>query len=225
MTQFNALLRRQTDRGRPYLTSVAHDARVELSVTTFTNAADKVANALLNEGLADAGDALAVHLPWHWQRAVWCAGAWLIGASVLPWGDPRTADVTIADPRHSVELAQRDVPNLITVSLHPLGLGNASDVPPTAIDGTALVRVQPDVFLGDPDAPDGTALIMDEVRWSPTECLAQADALPSNQRLALQESMSPTDWIVPVWYPVLGTGSVVMAVEGVDIAAERAVLL
>jgi uncharacterized protein (TIGR03089 family) len=182
MTEFNSLLRRQTDRGRPYLTTVDFDARTELSVTSFTNAADKVANALLSEGLADFGDGIAVHLPWHWQRSVWCAGAWLIGARVLPWGDPERADVTVADAATSATLAPLGVQNLVSVSLHPLGLGNPAEVPSGAIDGTALVRVQPDDFLGDPNAPDGTALVMGDVSWTPSECLAQAERLPGNQR-------------------------------------------
>jgi uncharacterized protein (TIGR03089 family) len=223
MTQFNALLRRQTDRGRPYLTMVGIDSRSELSVTSFTNAADKVANALLSEGLADAGDDIAVHLPWHWQRSVWCAGAWLIGACVLPGGDPQQADVTIADAETSATLAPLGVQNLVTVSLHPLGLGNPAEVPSGALDGTALVRVQPDDFLGDPNAPDGMALVMGDFSWTQSECIAQADRLPSNQRLALREGLTAMDWILPVWYPVVGTGSVVLAVDGADITAEKAV--
>jgi uncharacterized protein (TIGR03089 family) len=223
MTEFNSLLRRQTDRSRPYLTTVDFDARTELSVTSFTNAADKVANALLSEGLADAGDRIAVHLPWHWQRSVWCAGAWLIGACVLPWGDPEQADVTVADAATSATLAPLGVQNLVTVSLHPLGLGNPTEVPSGAIDGTALVRVQPDDFLGDPNAQDGTALVMGDVSWTPSECLAQAERLPSDQRLALREGLTAMDWVLPVWYPVVGTGSIVLAVDGVDITAEKAV--
>lgn len=221
MTQFNALLRGQTDRSRPYVTFLAEAARVELSVTSFANAADKIANALLSEGFADSGDQIAIHVPWHWQRSVWCAGAWLIGAGVVPWGNGQDASCTVADPLTSAKLSEEHHRNLLTVSLHPLGLGSPSDIPRGAIDATALVRIQPDVFLGDPSAPDDVALTMDGSVWTQSDCIVQAQALPKNQRIGMREAENPMSWILPVWYPAVGSGSVVLASLDVDVTAER----
>jgi uncharacterized protein (TIGR03089 family) len=221
MTRYNELVRSQQVPARPYLTSLTADARVELSVTSFRNGADKVANALLSEFGCDAGDRIAIHLPWHWQRSVWAAGSWLVGMTVVPFGDPFSSDLTVASPQISRELLDTGAHNIATITLHPLGLAAPDEVPPGAADATALARVQPDTFLGDPQSPD--AVLVDEGQhlWSVAATTSLVDQYPPGQRVAIAPGEDPAHWLIPVWYPVLSGGSVVMFEPGVNLLAEK----
>lgn len=223
MTRYCTLLARQTEQSRPFLTAVGIDTRVELSVASFTNAANKIANALLAEDLADASDAIGLSLPWHWQRFTWCAGAWLIGATVVPWAAPDECRVLVADPTTARELGSATRTPVITVSLHPLGLGDPSDVPTGAIDGTSIVRAQPDAFLGDPSSSAGTLLMLNGQSFDEADAESLAEQCPPGQRIALRPDDDARHWLVPNWYPLLGGGSVVIAERGADISAERAI--
>lgn len=225
MTAYRDRLQAQTPRTRPYLTFLDADGRVELSVASFANGADKVANALLDEFDGGAGTRLAVHLPWHWQRCVWSAGAWLIGGVVEPYGPVASADVIAADPISARALAEsfpaaRD--RIVTVSLHPLGLGRLEDVAPGTVDGTALVRMQPDTFTGDPSASDAEAFRMNDIVLSQTEILDDRrwEEFPDGARVRVLETDPIASWLAPVWLPVVRQAHVVMTTAGVDDAAE-----
>ena len=225
MTRYCTLLHRQTEQSRPFLTSVNPVTRIELSVASFTNAANKIANALLSEDLADASDSIGMYLPWHWQRFTWCAGAWLIGATVVPWARPADCRVLIADPGTARELRGATRTPVITVTLHPLGLGQPGEVPDGAIDGTAIVRAQPDMFLGDPSTPTGTLLTLAHDAFSVDDAHLFAEECPPGQRIALRPGDDARHWLVPTWYPLLAGGSVVIADTEADISAERALEL
>jgi uncharacterized protein (TIGR03089 family) len=225
MTAYRDCLLAQSPIMRPYLTFLGADGRVELSVATFTNGADKVANALLNEFACDAGATIAVHLPWHWQRCVWSAGAWMIGGVVEPFGPVLSADVIAADPITARNLADefptaRD--RIVTVSLHPLGLGTSEDVAPGTHDGTALVRMQPDTFLGDPTASGAEAFRLDDVTLSQDEIRNHHlwEQVPNGARARVTEGGPIASWLAPVWLPVVRQAHVVMTTAGVDDAAE-----
>lgn len=225
MTRYCTLLHRQTEQSRPLLTSVDSDARIELSVASFTNAANKIANALLAEELADVSDPIGLHLPWHWQRFTWCAGAWLVGANVVPWAAPTDCAVLIADPSAARALCSATRTPVIAVSLHPLGLGQPSEVPDGAIDGIALVRAQPDAFLGDPNAAGNTVLTLGNEAFADDDALAIAEQCPPGERIALRPGDDAVHWLVPTWYPLLAGGAVVIADNVADISAERAIEL
>lgn len=222
MTTYNTLMRQLTDPGRPFLTFVASTVRIELSGTTFRNAADKIANGLLAEGLVESGDVIGLHLPWHWQRFTWCAGAWLIGATIVPWGEPADVSCVVADPMTAGDLASRAHTPVIVVTMHPFGLGSPEEVPPGAIDGTVLTRTQPDRFLGDPTAADAPLLQIAGARITAGDASAFVEAYPAGERLALRPGEDALHWIVPTWYPMVREGSIVCADENSDISAERA---
>jgi uncharacterized protein (TIGR03089 family) len=225
MTAYWDRMQAQTPRTRPCLTFLGVDGRVELSVASFANGADKVANALIDEFTCEVGARIAVHLPWHWQRAVWSAGTWLIGGVVEPFGAVASADVIVADPATARVLAG-NVPaardRIVTLSLHPLGLGRPEDVAPGTVDGTALVRMQPDTFGGDPHASDAEAFRMDDFVLSQTEILTDGrwEQIPDGARVRVLDMDPIAGWLAPVWLPVVRQAHVVMTTAGVDDAAE-----
>jgi uncharacterized protein (TIGR03089 family) len=211
MTSYAQALGALRDPARPYLTQLEPDFRTELSVATFTNGVAKAANALAAELDCGPGSHIAIALPWHWQRAIWSAAAWWIGACVSTSQDVGDVDLVIADARAAPVDA-------VVVSLHPLGL--AEDVPDGCIDGTSLARIQPDVFLGDPAAPDGPALRIADQEFDQAALMAAINALPqTGARTAVSPGKGSMTWIAPVWLPVLRPTSVVMVTDGVSAAA------
>jgi len=207
MTMYAQLLDAVRDTSRPYLTQLTPSTRTELSVATFRNGAIKAANALIAWD-CEPGSVVAVHLPWHWQRAVWCAGAWLLGVEVAPWADQ--GDVILADPKGAAHLFGF----VAAVSLHPLGLPEA--VPPGTEDAVSIARGQPDVFLGAP-AADGPALRDADRTLMQSDLASIARDTPCGQRVGVRDDA--LGWISPVWLPVVHDTSVVMIEDGVDVAA------
>jgi len=131
------------------------------------------------------------------------------------------ADLTVASPLISRALIDQGAPHITTVTLHPLGLAGPDDVPPGAADGTALTRIQPDTFLGDPQAADGILLDDGAREWSLQDCLDLVGQYPPGQRLALSTGDDAAHWLIPPWYPLLSEGSVVMYEPGVNLQAEK----
>lgn len=206
MTSYARALESVRDRARPYLTQVAPDFRTELSVATFANGVAKAANALADEFDVQPGTDIGIRLPWHWQRAVWCAAAWWLGACVHPNDDE--LPLVVCD-------AASAVPDAIVVSLHPLGL--AQPVPDGCVDGTSLVRMQPDVFLTDAGMPDAVALREDGTDFTQQELIELLDGVPTG-RIAVSAHAGVLSWVAPVWLPVLDNSSVVMVADDVDAA-------
>ena len=209
MTSYAQALGAVRDPARPYLTQVDPGFRTELSVATFTNGVAKAANALEAEFDCGPGCRIGIALPWHWQRVVWTAAAWWVGACVYP--NDRSVDLVITD-------AAAASPDAVVVSLHPLGL--AEPVPDGCIDGTSLARIQPDVFLGDPSALDGPALHTGDLDLDQAALIALVGGLPdTGARTAVRAGVGLLEWIAPVWLPVLRATSVVMVSADVTATA------
>src|SRR3954464_887310 len=107
--------------------------RTELSGTTLANWVAKTANLLQDEFDVGPGSTVAVALPVHWQTAAVLLAVWSCGAAVLDTapedaGRLAAVDVVLAAqdrlPALEEELAG-DGPELLGLSLHPLGLGMA----------------------------------------------------------------------------------------------------
>ena len=107
------------DGARPLVTFYdgATGERIELSVRTFDNWVCKVANLLGDELMLEAGGAIAVDLPAHWQSAVVVAGAWAAGLRVIE--DADAADVLVVGPHRERDPAPGVA--VLAVSLRPLG--------------------------------------------------------------------------------------------------------
>lgn len=150
----------------PLLTSYddATGDRVELSAATLANWVAKTANLLQDEFDIGPGSTVAVALPVHWQTAAVLLAAWSCGAAVLDTAvedDDRLAgaDLVLADRARLP--AVEDVlatggPELLGLSLHPLGLG-MTGYAGAARDFALEVRAQGDFFSPwqppDPAAP------------------------------------------------------------------------
>jgi len=138
--------------------------RVELSATTLANWVAKTANLLQEEFDVGPGSTVAVALPVHWQTAAALLAVWSCGATVLDTAaedDGHLADVAVVLTTQErivalEEAGGQDGPELLGLSLHPLGLG-MSGYAGTARDFALEVRAQGDVFLPymppDPDSP------------------------------------------------------------------------
>jgi uncharacterized protein (TIGR03089 family) len=139
--------------------------RTELSATTLANWVAKTANLLQEEFDVGPGSTVAVSLPVHWQTAAVLLGVWSCGAAVLDTAgedDDRfaEADVVLAAADRLPPLEEQDLPELMGLSLHPLGLGMAGYVGP-ARDFALEVRAHGDVFTPwQPPDPTGPGLLL-----------------------------------------------------------------
>lgn len=197
----------------PLLTFVADNgARTELSAITLANNVAKAANALRDEALLDPGARVSLHIPWHWQRAVWALACWAVDATVVPFGAPDDAALVLAGPEQAPALVGGT--EVWVVSLHPFGLPNAS-VPPGSQDAATIARAQPDAF-----APWGpcrsTALGSDDQG----ALIARARTMSVARRFAVAGEPPTVDaqLLLPTLVPLVHDASIVM-VEGSDQAA------
>ncbi|HEX2075358.1 MAG TPA: TIGR03089 family protein [Geodermatophilus sp.] len=145
-----AALRR--DAAAPLVTFYddATGERVELSGATLANWVAKTANLLQEEFDVGPGSTVAVALPVHWQTAAVLLAVWSCGATVLDTAaedDGRLAgtDVVLAAQDRLAPLEEQDLPELLGLSLHPLGLGMTGYAGP-ARDFALEVRAHGDVF-------------------------------------------------------------------------------
>lgn len=144
------------DGARPLVTYYddASGERIELSVATFDNWVAKTAG-LLRDGLsAEPGDRVALLLPAHWQSLVWAAATWAVGGCLTT--QPNPAEVAVVGPD---TLAAADAPEVVALSLRPLGGRFSDPLPPGVLDYALEVPGYPDQ-LGPyvPPAPDAPAL-------------------------------------------------------------------
>ncbi|MBB3678227.1 TIGR03089 family protein [Modestobacter versicolor] len=139
--------------------------RTELSATTLANWVAKTGNLLQEEFDVGPGSTVAVALPVHWQTAAVLLGVWSCGAAVLDTAgedDDRfaAADVVLADADRLPPLEEQGLPELMGLSLHPMGLGMAGYVGP-ARDFALEVRAHGDVFSPwQPADPAGPGLVL-----------------------------------------------------------------
>ena len=198
--------------GQPFLTSIdAQGFRTELSGVTLLNAVAKNAGALVDEADLEPGSTIAIYLPWHWQRVTWTLAAWTIGAVVLAHSDAASADLVLTDLASVDSLKDADEPWV--VSMHPLGLVEAG-LPTNVIDATGLSRMQPDALLVPPATGDDLAIVIDDQSLNRIAALQWvASKLPdtSDRVLINQPAVNdPAAWLIPVLFPLLGSGSVIM---------------
>jgi uncharacterized protein (TIGR03089 family) len=163
-TPADLLAARVRDAGPAPLVTFYDDVsaeRTELSATTLANWVAKTANLLADEFDVGPGSTVALALPVHWQTAAVLLGVWSCGAAVLDTAgedDDRfaSADVVLAAADRLPPLEEQELPELMGLSLHPLGLGMAGYVGP-ARDFALEVRAHGDVFTAlqpiDPTAP------------------------------------------------------------------------
>lgn len=200
------------DGSHPLVTyyDVESGERTELSATSFGNWVDKTANFIVDELGLGAGDTIALPLlqtrPGHWVTLVWAMAVWQAGVALVI--NEEDADAHVVGPEGVNELANQ----LVACSLHPLGLGFSTELPPSVIDYGVEVRSQPDVWLGAPAAAVSPAW-----RFDGSE-LSQADLTRIEVPLAQRRLITPGEaWetlrdalVAPV---IAGGSSVIVAGE------------
>ncbi|HEX6233593.1 MAG TPA: TIGR03089 family protein [Jiangellaceae bacterium] len=188
------------DGSRPFATFYddATGERVELSVATFDNWVAKTAG-LLRDGLgAQPGDRVALLLPPHWQALVWACACWAVGTTVVAGADAaKSADVAIVGP-DTLEAAA-EVPEVVAVSLLPLGGRFTEALPAGVLDYAVEVPAYPDRLTPYLPPSDGDpALEVDGVRTSfgalTDTALQHATALGAGSGARL---LVPADDLVP----------------------------
>lgn len=152
-----ALLR---DPARPLITFYddATDERTELSVATFGNWVAKTANLLQDDLAAEPGTRVALHLPVHWQSAVWLAACWAVGAVAHPGATDADVTVTTAEGTPPGP----GTGDTVVLGLGPLGLPVPGRTPPAppALDYDAEIHGHADRFLPHtPPRPQAAALV------------------------------------------------------------------
>jgi uncharacterized protein (TIGR03089 family) len=234
-----AALRR--DAATPLVTAYddATGERVELSGTTLANWVAKTANLLQDEFDVGPGSTVALALPVHWQTAAVLLGVWSCGATVLDTaaeddGRLDAADVVLAAQDRLAPLEEQDLPDLLGLSLHPLGLGMTGYAGP-ARDFALEVRAHGDVFSPyvppDPAAPGllagGLELTLGGLVAAATE-LAGRLGVTDGDRLLVDDTTAveagPVAWLLA---PLAAGASIVLcrnadpAALGGRAAAER----
>jgi uncharacterized protein (TIGR03089 family) len=143
------------DGSRPFVTFYddATGERVELSVATFDNWVAKTAG-LLRDGLsAQPGDRVALLLPPHWQTLVWACAGWAVGTTVLLDPDAAaSADVAVAGPESMA--GAMSAPEVIALSLRPLGGRFTAPLPAGVLDYAVEVPAYPDLLVPYTAPPD-----------------------------------------------------------------------
>lgn len=216
--------RRRASAGSPVLTFVdlAHGERTELSAASLENAAAKIANALREEFELEPGAVLGLHVPQHWQRAAWCAGAWTAGCVVSPGGSGPEVDLVVATAAGAAELVDlgRARP-VVVVSMHPFGLPLTHELPPGCIDATLAVRQQPDAYLFAPPDPGNEALRVDGRRLTQQEAfdsaadLAREWGLVAGGRLLVDAGLDDAEaWLGALAVPLVAEASVLLVGGG-----------
>jgi uncharacterized protein (TIGR03089 family) len=130
--------------------------RVELSALTLANWVAKTANLLQDEFDVRPGSRVAVVLPPHWQTAAVLLGVWSCGGTVVTTagedvGALDAVDVVLVEQdrlqavTEALEEGGGPLPELMGLSLHPLGAGMTGYVGP-ARDFALEVRTHGDHF-------------------------------------------------------------------------------
>ncbi|MFI5809053.1 TIGR03089 family protein [Streptomyces sp. NPDC051561] len=167
-----------TDPGRPLVTFYddATGERVELSVATLANWVAKTANLLQGDLSAGPGDRLALHLPAHWQTAVWLLACASVGVEADVRGKPEAADVVVSGP-DALEAARAGRGERVALALRPLGGRFVPQPPEGFADYAVEVPSQGDQFAPfAPVDPDEVALVVDGTQLTAAELVERARA-------------------------------------------------
>jgi uncharacterized protein (TIGR03089 family) len=201
--------------------------RVELSAATLANWVAKTANLLQDEFDVGPGRTVAVSLPVHWQTAAVLLAVWSCGATVLDTaaeddGRLDDADVVLAAQDRLPALEELDLPDLLGLSLHPLGLGMAGYAGP-ARDYALEVRTQADVFVPySPPGPADPGLVVGELTFTleglttTAEELGRRLGIASGDRVLVDERVAteagPVAWLLAP----LGAGASIVLCRNTD---------
>lgn len=220
MTPYAALLARtREDPASPLLTyrQLASGERMELSSASLANAVAKTAGLLRDELSAVPGSIVGVHLPLHWQRAVWLGACAATGAVFAAEADPRDCDVCVVD-RARIDLLGT-APEDVLVSLAPFGLPEPEGAPTGVVDAAVAMRSHPDTFVPY-DAPEDSAPLLlqqgvaiahgDAVDMAGAE-LARRGIAPGT-RFAITEADPQAD-LLCLAGPLAGRSSVVLVAD------------
>jgi uncharacterized protein (TIGR03089 family) len=141
----------RADPGRPLITFYDDSGRVELSVATFDNWVNKIANLLTDELMLDPGARFTVELPTHWQSTVVMVGGWTAGLTLVHDRAAAPVDLRVIDAAAlSSVAANPDADQVLVSSMHPLGLRVTDPLPPGWLDFGVEVPPQPDQLLAGP---------------------------------------------------------------------------
>jgi uncharacterized protein (TIGR03089 family) len=137
------------DPGRPLVTFYdgSSGERVELSVKTFDNWVNKVANLFVDELMLDPGDGVRVRLPTHWQSTVLLLGVWTAGLRLVADDAPGSqAAASVVGPTAAAHAGAYDG-QVVVCSLRPLGGPCTEPIPAGWLDFAVTVPGQPDALL------------------------------------------------------------------------------
>jgi uncharacterized protein (TIGR03089 family) len=210
--------------------------RVELSGTTLANWVAKTANLLQDEFDVGPGSTVALALPVHWQTAAVLLAVWSCGAAVLDTaaedeGRLAGVDVVLAAQDRLAALEEEladDGPELLGLSLHPLGLGMAGYLG-QARDFALEVRGHGDSFTpSQPVDPTGPGLLLGELELT-LGALGQAAGelagrlgIAEGDRVLLDERTAteagPVAWLLA---PLAAGASLVIVRNAVSSALDR----
>ena len=209
MTPYAALQARvRRAPSQPLLTfyDLATGERMELSAASLDNAVAKTAGLLRDELDVVPGERVGVHLPLHWQRAVWWAACDAVGAEFVPEGSPDGVDVCVVDRDHlGIAGSARDT---VLVSLQPFGLPSREPVPVGVIDHAVAARAHPDVFVPFIEPRDDAAM-------RAAEELSQTRGLQSGARVLVRDDDRDRDLLML---------AVPLALEGTSVLVRNAAL-
>ena len=186
MVTFSAVLADQLrrDPGRPLVTFYddATGERIELSVTTYANWVAKTASLAQDELDLTRGDRVRIDLPTHWLGPVWLGAALALGLTIVSDGE---VDLVVCGP-DGVDEYGGSGPQVVALSLRPMGARFADPLPQGVLDYGAVVLGMPDAFTPY-DPPEG-----DDAGWDTT---TQADLLAaaSDAELVLEGHRLLTD--------------------------------
>jgi len=160
---------------RPLVTyyDLATGERTELSARSFLNWVDKTSNLLVDELQLGPGAVIDVELarsaPGHWVTLVIELAAWQVGATVrMQTAAGPAADLLVLGPDwETTDIYPADA--VLACSLHPLGLGFSTPLPPALTDFSLAVRGQSDLHLPTPLAGSEVAWVDDNRRLTQTD--------------------------------------------------------
>lgn len=207
------------DSAAPFVTWVGPDAaRTELSLRTYENNVAKAANLLRDDADLGPGGVVALHLPLHWQAAVWLGACALVGATAAIGLDPSQADVAVLGPE-ALDLPQAAL--TLASSLHPFGMPFTSPLPPGVLDAATEVRMHGDRFTPYGDVVATTPwLTVGATSWTQSEGLHAAAALadelglqPGGRLLVAATEIDAQTVLALVALPLVLRGSVVLLTD------------
>jgi uncharacterized protein (TIGR03089 family) len=213
----------RADPARPLLTFYddATGERAELSVATYANWVAKTANLLVDGLGAGPGDLVALHLPCHWQAAVWLGACWATGTVAAPGAlEADVAVVAVDEPADGVAAAAVSSPDVVGLGLGPMGLPRPDTTAPAylTVDYDREIHGFGDRFVAvHPIMSSATALVLPDGTFAAAELGERATAaasqwdLPSGQRVLVTRPLRDlTAVLAAALVPLVDIGGAVL---------------